>query len=99
MPFEPTRASVLTEGCDLHYRYQGSGPLLVFSPGGGGIGRQFNPIFEHPDKHFTVCTYDRRQTNDSRVERPQLLNPAQQAPRHDFDLQGSGSRKKIYLWK
>lgn len=44
MPFEPTRASVLTEGCDLHYWYQGSGPLLVFIPGGGGIGRQFNPF-------------------------------------------------------
>lgn len=99
MPFEPTRASVLTEGCDLHYRYQGSGPLLVFSPGGGGIGRQFNPIFEHPDKHFTVCTYDRRQTNDSRVERPQLLNPAQQARDMISICKALGREKNIYLWK
>ncbi|KAJ5115784.1 hypothetical protein N7456_000132 [Penicillium angulare] len=79
MPFQPTLASVVTEGCDLHYWYQGTGPLLIFIPGGGGIGRQFNPIFEHLDKHFTVCTFDRRQTNDSRVETPKTLNLAQQA--------------------
>ncbi|KAL4863699.1 Alpha/Beta hydrolase protein [Aspergillus spectabilis] len=79
MPFEPIFASVVTEGCDLHYWYQGAGSLLVFIPGGGGIGRQFNPLFEHLDKHFTVCTYDRRQTNASRVDFSKPLNPAQQA--------------------
>lgn len=80
MPFNPTSASVLTEGCDLHYWHQGSGPLLVFVAGGGGIGRQYNPLCEHLDQNFTVCTYDRRQTNDSRVTgQKKLLNPAQQA--------------------
>lgn len=78
MPFEPNNASVETEGCDLHYWYQGAGPLLVMIPGGGGIGRQYNNIFEYLAGHFTVCTYDRRQTNDSRVKEAQLLNPAQQ---------------------
>jgi pimeloyl-ACP methyl ester carboxylesterase len=68
MPFNPTSSSVETEGCGLHYWYQGSGPLLIFVPGGGGIGRQFNNLFEHLDKDFTVCTYDRRQTNLSVVK-------------------------------
>lgn len=27
---------VESEGCTLHYRYQGSGPLLVLIAGGGG---------------------------------------------------------------
>ncbi|KAJ6078528.1 hypothetical protein N7467_008281 [Penicillium canescens] len=79
MSFNPTFDSVFTEGCDLHYWYQGTGPLLVMIPGGGGIGRQFNPIFEHLDKNFTVCTYDRRQTNASTVAEHKPLNPAQQA--------------------
>ncbi|KGO75158.1 hypothetical protein PITC_058280 [Penicillium italicum] len=79
MPFNSTFDSVFTEGCDLHYWYQGTGPLLVFIPGGGGIGRQFNPLFEHLDNKFTACTYDRRQTNSSTVTKHKLLNPAQQA--------------------
>jgi pimeloyl-ACP methyl ester carboxylesterase len=52
--------------------------LLVFIPGGGGIGRQFNPLFGHLDKTFAVCTYDRRQTNTSTATEHKLLNPAQQ---------------------
>jgi pimeloyl-ACP methyl ester carboxylesterase len=68
MPFNPTYASVESEGCNLHYWYQGTGPLLICVPGGGGIGRQFNNLFEYLDKDFTVCTYDRRQTNLSVVK-------------------------------
>ncbi|KAL3456002.1 hypothetical protein BJX64DRAFT_271461 [Aspergillus heterothallicus] len=40
--------------------------LLSFIPGGAGIGRQFNPLFEHLDTFLIVCTYDRRQTNAKR---------------------------------
>jgi pimeloyl-ACP methyl ester carboxylesterase len=80
MPFNPTYSSVDTEGCDLHYWYQGSGPLLVLIPGGGGLGKQFNSLFEHLDQHFTVCAYDRRQSGlSSTVQQRRLLNPAQQA--------------------
>ncbi|CAM1503156.1 Fc.00g079320.m01.CDS01 [Cosmosporella sp. VM-42] len=79
MPFNPTSASVETEGCDLHYWHQGTGPLLIFVPGGNGIGRQYNAIFEHLDQHLKVCTYDRRQSSASTVVEPKPLNPAQQA--------------------
>jgi hypothetical protein len=56
--------------------------IASFHPGVDGIGRQFNPLFQHLDKQFTVCSYDRRQFNDfkdSRVAGPKQLNPAQQA--------------------
>ncbi|KAK5216036.1 hypothetical protein LTR72_010912 [Exophiala xenobiotica] len=79
MPFNPTYATVENEECTLKYWHQGKGPLLVFIAGGGGIGRQFNRIFEYLDQDYTVCTYDRRQTNESVVHgghKP--LNPAQQ---------------------
>jgi len=33
-------ADLETEGCNIHYWYQGSGPLLLFVPGGNGHGRQ-----------------------------------------------------------
>lgn len=78
MPFNPTYASISTEGCDLHYWYQGSGPLLVFIAGGGGIGCQFDPIFKYLDHKYTVCTFDRRQSNASTVSQNKPLNPAQQ---------------------
>jgi pimeloyl-ACP methyl ester carboxylesterase len=68
MAFNPTYASLESENCDLHYWHQGSGPLLIFIPGGGGIGRQFNCLFPYLDEDFTVCTYDRRQTNLSVVK-------------------------------
>lgn len=78
MAFNPTSRTVQTEGCHLHYWYQGSGPLLIMIPGGNGVGRQYNKIFEHLAGRFTVCTFDRRQHSDSTVEEKQLLNPIQQ---------------------
>ena len=79
MPFDPTYARVQNEDCNLQYWYQGTGPLLIFIPGGGGIGRQYNAIFEHLDQQLTVCTYDRRQTNASTVTELKPINLAQQA--------------------
>lgn len=49
-----------------------------FIPGGGGIGRTYNALFEHLDHKFTVCAYDRRQSGLSKVQEPKMLNPAQQ---------------------
>ena len=78
MPFNPTSNTVHNEGCDIRYWYQGSGKLLIFIPGGGGVGRQFNPIFEHLDHRFTVCTLDRRQSGESAAKAPTVINLAQQ---------------------
>jgi hypothetical protein len=60
MAFNPTYAMVDNEGCDLHYWYQGSGPLIIFIPGGNGIGRQYN-IIEALSNRYTCATFDRRQ--------------------------------------
>lgn len=71
-------AAVHNEGCDLTYFYQGTGPLLMFIPGGGGIGKTFLPIFKYVSHKYTVCTLDRRQSGQSLVETPRALNPSQQ---------------------
>ena len=78
MSFNPTYKTVETDGCSLRYWYQGSGPLLIMISGGGGIGRRYNAIFPYLDKHFTMCTFDRRQSGDSKVQKLRQLNLAQQ---------------------
>ena len=79
MALSPTRASVENEGANIHFWYQGKGPLLILIPGGGGHGRQYNNILPFLDKHFTVVAYDRRQMSASKVAEPKPLNPAQSA--------------------
>lgn len=78
MPFSAIKRTVHNEGCDLRYWYQGTGGLLIMIPGGGGVGKQYDPIFEHLDHKFTVCTLDRRQSAESTVDKPTLINLAQQ---------------------
>jgi pimeloyl-ACP methyl ester carboxylesterase len=79
MPFNPTYATVENEDCNLHYWYQGSGPLLAFIPGGNGHGRQYNSIMSLLSDRYTVATFDRRQMSSSQVKINKLWNPAQQA--------------------
>ena len=83
MAFNPTRAIIHNEGCDLHYWSQGSGPLITFIPGGNGHGRQFNNLIAALSPSFTCATFDRRQMSASQLV-PQgtpnkRLNPVQQA--------------------
>jgi hypothetical protein len=80
MSFQPTYATVENEDCTLHYWYQGTGPLLIFVPGGNGHGRQFNYIMPLLSSKFKVATFDRRQMSASKVKGPnKKFNPAQQA--------------------
>ncbi|KAF4843340.1 putative hydrolase [Colletotrichum siamense] len=79
MAFNPTKAIVNNEGCDLHYWYQGQGPLIVFVPGGNGHGRQYNPLITALSGEYTCATFDRRQMSASRVAAPKKLSPPQQA--------------------
>ncbi|KAF4498979.1 hydrolase [Fusarium agapanthi] len=51
MEFKPTRSIVHNEGCDLHYWYQGSGPLIIFIPGGNGHGMHSGGIFAYQFAH------------------------------------------------
>jgi pimeloyl-ACP methyl ester carboxylesterase len=59
---------VENKDCELHYWYQGTGPLLIFVPGGGGNGDQYFKIMGMLDKSFTVATFDRRQMLSSRAK-------------------------------
>ncbi|KAK3304931.1 Alpha/Beta hydrolase protein [Chaetomium strumarium] len=79
MEFNPTRAIVHNEGCDLHYWYQGKGPLITFVPGGNGHGRQFNNMIAALSDRYTCATFDRRQMSASKVEVNKRLSIPQQA--------------------
>ncbi|RYP77572.1 hypothetical protein DL769_003378 [Monosporascus sp. CRB-8-3] len=79
MVFNPTKTVVHNEGCDLHYWYQGMGPMIIFVPGGNGHGRQYNPIIEALSDRFTCVTFDRRGMTASKVDISKRLNPGQQA--------------------
>ncbi|KAE8442944.1 hypothetical protein EG329_002548 [Mollisiaceae sp. DMI_Dod_QoI] len=79
MDFNPIHATVESEGCNLHYYYQGTGPLITFIPGGNGHGRQFNAIIALMSPSFTCMTFDRRQMSMSQVEKNKKLSHPQQA--------------------
>jgi pimeloyl-ACP methyl ester carboxylesterase len=79
MDFNPTKAIVHHEGCNLHYWYQGKGPLITFVPGGNGHGRQYNPIMAALSDRFTCVTFDRRQMSASQVQVNKKMSPYQQA--------------------
>lgn len=79
MEFKPTYAIVNNENCDLHYWYQGSGPLITFVPGGNGHGRQYNAIMAALSDKYTCVTFDRRQMSASQVKVNKILKLPQQA--------------------
>lgn len=77
--WSPTRSIVWNEGCDLHYWHAGSGPMIIFVPGGNGHGRQFDNIMKALCDRFTCVTFDRRQMSRSQVAVNRQLSPPQQA--------------------
>lgn len=79
MNFNPTRAILRNEGCDIHYWHQGSGSLIIFVPGGNGHGLQYNKLMAELSDRFTVATFDRRQMSASQTPNRKRLNPPQQA--------------------
>ncbi|CAG9940237.1 unnamed protein product [Clonostachys rosea f. rosea IK726] len=95
MEFNPTKAIVHNEDCDLHYWYQGKGPLITFVPGGNGHGRQFNPLIAALSNKYTCVTFDRRQMSASQVKVNKRLNPPQQARDIRAVIQALGFEKSI----
>jgi pimeloyl-ACP methyl ester carboxylesterase len=80
MSTAPIYTTVENEDCNLHYWFQGTGPLLIFIPGGNGHGRQYNAIMGLLASQYTVATLDRRQMSASQVKGPnKQFNPVQQA--------------------
>lgn len=70
-------AFVSTEGADLAYDFEGSGPLLLTIAGGGGDGQRYAGISAHLKDRYTVVRYDRRGNSRSTGGRPLVI--AQQA--------------------
>ncbi|MFJ1867576.1 alpha/beta fold hydrolase [Streptomyces sp. NPDC088097] len=57
-------------GATLHYRLEGSGPLLLVSQSGDGDADRTVDLVPHLTDAFTVLTYDRRGLSRSRLEHP-----------------------------
>ncbi|KAL2070868.1 hypothetical protein VTL71DRAFT_13894 [Oculimacula yallundae] len=77
-----THATVLSEECNLSYTYIGTGPLIIFIPGGNGHSLQYYPLMTHLSSTYTSVTFSRRQMSLSTLlppTAPQVLNPYQQA--------------------
>jgi pimeloyl-ACP methyl ester carboxylesterase len=77
--FDPVYKTVNNEGANLRVWYQGTGPLLILIPAGGGDGARFNKAIPDLSGQYTVATYDRRGNGDSTVTREGLLDPSESA--------------------
>lgn len=72
-------AKVETEGADLFYDVEGSGPVLLTVAGGGGDGARYAGISRVLKDEFTVVRYDRRCCSRSTGNVFRALDIAQQA--------------------
>ncbi|GAA5809853.1 hypothetical protein MFLAVUS_003268 [Mucor flavus] len=66
-----TKQYLQIEGASIYFEVEGSGPHLIFVPGGDGKGAIFKPLRSYLTKHFTVVTYDRRGYGKSEFNGPQ----------------------------
>ncbi|MFE3989036.1 alpha/beta fold hydrolase [Nocardia tengchongensis] len=58
-------------GATLYYEVRGSGPLVLFLPGGGGDAASVDPIAEVLEGRFTVASLDPRGYSRSVLDGPQ----------------------------
>lgn len=87
----------MNEDCDLHYWYQGSGPLITFIPGGNGCGSQFFPLMGALSDAYTCVTFDRRQMSASKVKVHRRINPYQQVRDVLAIVKALGFEKSIFF--
>jgi len=67
----PTKTERLkVPGANLYYEVRGSGPVLLFMPGGPADAGAFRKIAGHLDSDFTVVTYDPRGLSHSALDEP-----------------------------
>ncbi|WP_369780469.1 alpha/beta fold hydrolase [Streptomyces sp. R33] len=65
-----TTGILAVAGATLHYRVQGSGPLLLIAQSGEGDADRTVDMVPHLADAFRVLTYDRRGLSRSRLEEP-----------------------------
>lgn len=95
MAFNPTYGTIDIEGCDLHYWYQGTGPLITFVPGGNGHGKQYNKIMAILSSTYTCATFDRRQMSNSTCKINKFFSLPQQARDVAAVIKALGHTKSI----
>ncbi len=59
-----------TANARLHYEVRGTGPTLLFIPGGNGEAGPYEDVAKLLADRFTVVTYDRRGFSRSKIEGP-----------------------------
>jgi pimeloyl-ACP methyl ester carboxylesterase len=62
--------SVHSEGADIVYDYQGTGPLLLMISGGGGDAERYALISAILAEEYTTVSYDRRGNSRSTGDAP-----------------------------
>ncbi|MFD9353985.1 alpha/beta fold hydrolase [Streptomyces sp. NPDC060031] len=65
-----TTGTLPVPGAALHYRLEGSGPLLLIAQSGEGDADRSIDLVSHLAGDFTVLTYDRRGLSRSRLDEP-----------------------------
>ena len=70
--------SVQTEGADIVFDHEGSGPILLLIAGAGGEAHRYAALSELLKDRYTVVRYDRRCNSRSSGDRTKPLDVAQQ---------------------
>ena len=60
-------ATIVIDGCEIHYEIDGSGPLVVLTPGGRLGGQAVHATADALAQHHRVVLWDRRNTGFSHV--------------------------------
>ena len=71
-------ASVHTEGADIVYDHEGSGPSLLLIAGAGGEAHRYAAASALLTQNYTVVRYDRRCCTRSTGDKTQAIDIAQQ---------------------
>ena len=74
-----TTAQVHSDGADIVYDYEGSGPLLLTIAGRGGAGQRYAGLSALLKDDYTVIRYDRRCCSRSTGDKTRPMDITQQA--------------------
>jgi len=72
-------ATVATEGAEIAYDVEGTGPVLLMIAGAGGDAPRYGPLAARLSDTYTIVRYDRRANSRSTGDPQQELDVAQQA--------------------
>ncbi|PKA68163.1 alpha/beta hydrolase family protein [Pseudomonas baetica] len=72
-----TTSTVFTDGAELTYDIEGTGPLLLLVAGGNGESMRFAPLSAHLANRYTVIKYDRRANGRSGGDKTAEMSMAQ----------------------